>query len=116
LKGGPLGGRFSGTTAKSAPAFVEQAQERSDMHHDDKAWKEVMDLATKHALIVQAYGGVAVLFHPEEQRKQGIRARTLWAARGGKLAEAERIAAEEEALIARNRKRAGTLPRKRGER
>ncbi len=42
-----------------------------------RAWDEIMRIAERHALIVQAYGGVATLAMPEEQRKAGIRERTL---------------------------------------
>lgn len=42
-----------------------------------RAWEQIMKIAQKHALIVQAYGGVATLAVPEEQRKAGIRNRVL---------------------------------------
>ena len=42
-----------------------------------KAWDEIMEIASKHCLVVQAYGGVATLAMPEEQRSAGIRQRTL---------------------------------------
>lgn len=42
-----------------------------------KVWKQIMDLAAPCALIVQAYGGVATLAMPDEQRKAGIRNQTL---------------------------------------
>jgi hypothetical protein len=45
-----------------------------------KAWDRIMEIAEKPALIVQAYGGVATLAIPEEQRRAGIRARCLEAA------------------------------------
>ena len=41
------------------------------------AWKKIMEIAEKHALIVQAYGGTATLVMPDEQRKAGIRERVL---------------------------------------
>jgi hypothetical protein len=47
---------------------------------DDKcldAWKQIMRLATEHCLILQAYGGVATLALPEEQRKAGVRSNVL---------------------------------------
>lgn len=44
-----------------------------------KAWEEIMRLAESHALICAAYGGVATLALPEEQRKAGIRGRVLLA-------------------------------------
>jgi hypothetical protein len=39
---------------------------------EDRAWDQVMDLAKRHGLIAQAYGGTAILLHPDEQREQGI--------------------------------------------
>ena len=42
-----------------------------------KAWGEIMKIARSHALIVQAYGGVATLATPEAQREAGIRDKTL---------------------------------------
>lgn len=38
-----------------------------------KAWDRIMEVARAHALIVSAYGGVATLATPEEQRNAGIR-------------------------------------------
>ena len=43
----------------------------------DKAYEQIMKIAEEHALIVQAYGGVATVAVPEEQRRAGIRAKTL---------------------------------------
>jgi len=43
------------------------------------AWKQIMAIAEPHALIVQAYGGVATLAVPEEQRRAGIREKVLQA-------------------------------------
>mgnify|MGYP000889981721 CR=1 FL=1 len=45
----------------------------------EQAWGQIMKLAEEHCLIVQAYGGVATLAVPEEQRKQGVRAVVLQA-------------------------------------
>lgn len=45
--------------------------------HD--AWDRIMQLATKFGLIAQAYGGVATLALPREQRTAGIRDRVLQA-------------------------------------
>ncbi len=36
-----------------------------------------MRIAEEHVLIVQAYGGVATLAMPEEQRKANVREQTL---------------------------------------
>lgn len=44
------------------------------------AWTRIMAIAEEHALIVDAYGGVARLAVPEEQRKAGLRNRCLRAA------------------------------------
>lgn len=41
------------------------------------AWDRIMDIARAHALVVNAYGGVATLAIPEEQRKAGLRAQVL---------------------------------------
>lgn len=38
-----------------------------------KAWEQIMAIASEHCLIVQAYGGVATLAMPEEQRAAGVR-------------------------------------------
>lgn len=43
----------------------------------EKAWDQIMELARANALIVDAYGGVATLAVPSEQRKAGIRERVL---------------------------------------
>lgn len=42
-----------------------------------KAWEQIMEIASSHALIVQAYGGVATLALPADQRKAGIREQVL---------------------------------------
>lgn len=36
-----------------------------------------MEIAARHALIIQAYGGTATLAVPAEQRRAGIRDRVL---------------------------------------
>ena len=43
----------------------------------EAAWDQIMKIAKANALIVQAYGGVATLAVPSEQRKAGIREQTL---------------------------------------
>lgn len=43
----------------------------------DAAWDEIMAIAKRHALIVQAYGGVATLATPAAQRESGLRAKVL---------------------------------------
>ena len=43
----------------------------------EATWNQIMQLARAHALIVSAYGGVATLAVPAEQRKAGIRNKTL---------------------------------------
>jgi len=42
-----------------------------------KAWKQIMDIASKHALITFAYGGMAILQIPSEQRRTGHRQEVL---------------------------------------
>ena len=42
-----------------------------------EAWGQIMAIAREHALIVSAYGGVATLAIPREQRTAGIRDRVL---------------------------------------
>ena len=44
-----------------------------------KAWEAIMEIATQNCLIVNAYGGVATLAMPDEQRKAGLRERILLA-------------------------------------
>jgi len=44
---------------------------------EDKQWDEVMNLARKYNLIVQAYGGIAILFHPEIQRQRKIHGKVM---------------------------------------
>lgn len=46
-----------------------------------RAWETIMRMATAHALILQAYGGVATLAMPEDQRAADIRT-TVLAAHG----------------------------------
>lgn len=41
------------------------------------AWDQIMAIAEKNALIVQAYGGVATLAIPSEQRTAGCRENVL---------------------------------------
>lgn len=41
------------------------------------AWQQIMTIARRHALVLAAYGGVATLAMPEDQRTEGIRARVL---------------------------------------
>jgi hypothetical protein len=43
----------------------------------NKAWDQIMKIAQQHALIVSAYGGVATLACPEDQRKAGVRETVL---------------------------------------
>jgi len=59
---------------------------------EDQAWAQVMSVAKQYNLITSAYGGVAVLCHPDVQREQGIRLKTLHA-NGMTYAEAEKYEA-----------------------
>jgi hypothetical protein len=43
----------------------------------EKAWDEIMKIASKHGLIIQAYGGAATLALPQVQRRAGLRERVL---------------------------------------
>jgi len=42
-----------------------------------KAWDAILRIARDHCLVVSAYGGVATLATPEEQRRHGVRAQVL---------------------------------------
>lgn len=56
-----------------------------------KAWTQIMDIASKNALIVQAYGGVATLVLPSVQRQNeyGLRQQALTAAQMNETEEME---------------------------
>jgi len=43
----------------------------------EKAWDKIMAIAREHCLVVSAYGGVAQLAIPDEQRKSGLREQVL---------------------------------------
>jgi hypothetical protein len=43
----------------------------------DAAWDQIMGIAKRHALVIEAYGGVATLAVPTEQRSHGLRAGVL---------------------------------------
>lgn len=58
------------------PVYARTAS--SDKQCED-AWKKIMNIARDHSLIVQAYGGVATLALPSEQRKHGVRQDVLTA-------------------------------------
>jgi hypothetical protein len=45
----------------------------------EQAYAQIMKLAEQHALIVNAYGGVATIAIPREQRKADLRAVVLQA-------------------------------------
>lgn len=38
----------------------------------DEAWERITAMAEQHALVYRAFGGVVVLVHPDEQKRQGI--------------------------------------------
>lgn len=50
-----------------------------DDEHCGRAWDKIMAIARDHCLIVQAYGGVATLAMPVEQRRNGCRRNVLLA-------------------------------------
>jgi hypothetical protein len=45
----------------------------------EKAWDQIMAIARDHCLIIQAYGGVATLAIPQEQRRGDCRETVLQA-------------------------------------
>ncbi|MCC3679195.1 hypothetical protein LLE81_00090 [Staphylococcus epidermidis] len=49
----------------------------------EEAYDAIAKLATEHALIVQAYGGVMTIVHPDTQRQHGIEAKCLYMAGQG---------------------------------
>jgi len=55
--------------AKNGPAAGDDTAE--------EAWDAIMGIARDNGLIVQAYGGVATLAIPREQRSAGVRERVL---------------------------------------
>lgn len=54
---------------KNGPAPSDEEAER--------AWDEIMEIASKNALIVQSYGGIATLAIPRAQREAGVREKVL---------------------------------------
>lgn len=60
---------------------LDQEYERRPLAPTDReaeaAYDRLMKEAAEYGLVVQAYGGVATLAIPEEQRKAGIRRRVL---------------------------------------
>ncbi len=61
---------MSGYRPKNGPAPSDAAAEA--------AWEEIMAIASRHALILEAYGGVATLALPRAQREvPGLRERVL---------------------------------------
>jgi hypothetical protein len=68
------------TTLQIVPCRDPKGRELKAAPDDEKcleAWKQIMRLAEDHCLILQAYGGVATLALPEEQRKAGVRKNVL---------------------------------------
>lgn len=59
------------------PAREKERRKAPDDAACAEAWKRIMRIASEHCLIVQSYGGVAVLAMPEEQRKNGLRQAAL---------------------------------------
>lgn len=54
---------------KNGPAPSDEEAER--------AWDEIMEIASKNALILQSYAGTATLVIPRVQREVGVRAMVL---------------------------------------
>ena len=53
----------------------------------EEAYALIADIAEKHALIAQAFGGVITVVHPETQRAHGIEEKCLYMAGQGKYPE-----------------------------
>lgn len=49
----------------------------------EEAYDQIAKLAAEHALILQAFGGVITVVHPETQRREGIEERCLYMAGQG---------------------------------
>lgn len=60
----------------------------SDMTREE-AYAQIAQIAEKHALIAQAFGGVITVVHPETQRAHGIEEKCLYMAGQGKYPEAK---------------------------
>lgn len=65
----------------------------------EEAYDAAAKLASEHALIHQAYGGVIVIVHPDTQREHGIEAHCLYLAGQGEhpetIRQREQIAAQD---------------------
>ncbi|WP_330508325.1 hypothetical protein V1687_18250 [Pseudomonas putida] len=55
----------------------------------EEAYAHIAQIAEKHALIAQAFGGVITVIHPETQRAHGIEEKCLYMAGQGKYPEAK---------------------------
>ncbi|ASN67990.1 hypothetical protein 9F7_68 [uncultured Caudovirales phage] len=55
----------------------------------EEAYAQIAQIAEKHALIAQAFGGVITVVHPETQRAHGIEEKCLYMAGQGKHPEAK---------------------------
>ncbi|WP_236183166.1 hypothetical protein [Pseudomonas juntendi] len=55
----------------------------------EEAYAHIAEIAEKHALIAQAFGGVITVVHPETQRAHGIEEKCLYMAGQGKYPEAK---------------------------
>jgi len=53
----------------------------------EEAYDRIAEIAEKHALIAQAFGGVITVVHPETQRAHGIEEKCLYMAGQGKYPE-----------------------------
>lgn len=53
----------------------------------EEAYAHIAQIAEKHALIAQAFGGVITVVHPETQRAHGIEEKCLYMAGQGKYPE-----------------------------
>jgi hypothetical protein len=50
---------------------------KTQSERENEAWDKIMEIAREHSMVQEAFGGVAILVHPDEQRQKGIRAALL---------------------------------------
>ena len=55
----------------------------------DEAYKKIMQIAEENALILQAFGGVTKIVHPDTQEEHGLTAKCLYMAGLGDFPAAE---------------------------
>lgn len=67
----------------------------------EEAYDAVAKLAAEHALILQGFGGVLTIVHPETQRSEGVEERCLYMAGQGPFPEAKATPASDRQKRAR---------------